>query len=178
MATHSLLVTGFTGFGDINDNPAAWLAEHCGEPFELLPVSYAAAEQWLIARQSNPPERLLMLGVAADRPHFSVELYGWNAVGPTPDIEGQTAAPVLAGPVNAAASLWSPDLTAEIVVLGHARLSANPGDYLCNFMAYRAPQLLPGTRSGFLHVPGDAHMIRDRMLQHLRAILALIHERG
>jgi pyrrolidone-carboxylate peptidase len=174
MPNRSLLVSGFTAFGEIQDNPAAWLAERCGAPFALLPVSYARAEAWLTRLQDDPPARLLMLGVAANRPHFSLELFGWNAVGAGPDVEGEVAEVWPSGPTYVNASLWTPTLAAKIVVQGHAKLSGNPGDYLCNFMAYRAPFALPQTASGFLHVPGDAHMPRERMLQHLRAILALI----
>lgn len=168
-----LLITGFGPFLNIEDNPSSFLAENSGLPFRILPVTFAGVESFLAECQGTPPRRLLMLGVAAGRAKFTPELFGWNLNGDTPDA-GEFAQPGLIEPDGSffrESTLWNNSRLIQWVLDGITGLSGSPGHYLCNYALYRALGTLPGTKVGFLHVPGDQHMTREEMQQRFQTVL-------
>jgi len=168
-----LLVTGFGPFAGIEDNPSSWLAERSGFPYEILPVSFRAVDEFLVRCMAAAPRKLLMLGVAAGRKQLTPEIFAWNHIGAAADVDGETRpGEIEDGEAFCRVSnLWQVPQLARWVLSGTCGLSGTPGNYLCNFCLYRALGMLPGTRIGFLHVPGDAHMDREQMQIHLSTIL-------
>lgn len=164
------LVTGFGPFGAIEENPSAWLAEHSGRDFQLLDVSYAAVEAWL---ESDPEfDRLLMIGVSANRPTMSLELIGRNVTGQALDIDQ------IGGP----AMIDGRDLPQLGSTLFHGitelptgiEFSHTAGDYLCNFSLFRALQRFPARKVGFLHIPPFAVLDRETQLRLLGWLLETV----
>jgi len=168
-----LLITGFGPFLNIDDNPSSYLAENSGLPFRILPVTFAGVESFLAECQGMPPRRLLMLGVAAGRRKFTPELFGWNLNCDTADAAGVTQAGLIEpdGPFFRESTLWTKTQLIQLVLGGVTGLSGSPGHYLCNYALYRALGTLPGTKVGFLHVPGDQHMTREEMQQRFQTVL-------
>jgi len=148
------LITGFGPFGEVADNPSGELARTSGHENVVLPVSFRAVDEFIDSLVSNPPEVLLMLGVAAKRDSFSIELVARNLVGALPDVEGMAYGP---GPLDPAVpfqlgtTLWRAE--EFLSQAGQWSPSADAGDYLCNYIYFRALQKLPDSRVGFLHVP-------------------------
>ncbi len=168
----SLLVTGFGPFGSIDANPSQKLAETCGEEFRVLEVSFRAVDLFVEELALLPPRPVLLMGVAAASEKMRIEWVARNRIGKTPDVLGQVQGPSAIdpnGPPNLAASLWQhSDFGVE-----HDRWlpSVDAGDYLCNYVFYRALQKGPHHRIGFLHVPSEAKMgFADQALA-LQAIL-------
>lgn len=93
MQTPKLLVTGFGPFGDIAENPSQHLAESCGEEFRILPVSYAAVDQFVEELRANAPERLLLLGAHGRAEPLHIELVAHNRIGDKADVDGVVAGP-------------------------------------------------------------------------------------
>jgi len=150
----NVFVTGFGPFLGNGDNPSASLAESCGLPFRVLPVTFHAVEEFL----ASAPEfdALLMLGLASgeQNPRLRLEMMARNVIGATPDAEGVVGGP---GPIapfaprQLGATLFrSPALVAECE---HWRPSVDAGSYLCNYSLFRALQTWPGQAVGFVHVP-------------------------
>lgn len=145
------LVTGFGAFGTVEDNPSAWLAEHSGEPFRVLEVSYAAVETFLETVDSSSFDLLLCLGVAANADLMRLELVARNKIGKTPDVLG------IAGPSSIdlssqqlSSNLWTSELLGNLP--DGTEISCNAGDYLCNFLLFKATRTFPDKKVGFLHV--------------------------
>lgn len=150
----NVFATGFGPFLGNDDNPSAALAESCGLPFRVLPVTFRAVEEFL----ASAPEfdALLMLGLASgdQDPRLRLEMVARNVVGPTPDAEGVVGGP---GPIapfaprQLGATLFRvPELVAESP---HWRPSVDAGSYLCNYSLFRALQTWPSRAVGFVHVP-------------------------
>ena len=147
-----LLVTGFTAFGVFAMNPSALLASSCGRRFELIEVSYAAADAFLDRiRGDDTFDRLLMLGVSAQRRRLEIERCARNEIDAAPDVRGEARGP---GPIEPA----GPPTLATNLFTGFSAppecFSDDAGCYLCNYVLYRALRLLaPRVRVGFVHVP-------------------------
>ena len=95
-----MLITGFGPFGEVDKNPSQWLAESLGLPFEIIPVSWAAADAFVERISANPPDQILHLGVARKATKIRIELVAHNRIDATPDVDGVIAGP---GPVDPAA---------------------------------------------------------------------------
>lgn len=149
-----VFVTGFGPFGDIGDNPSAVLARGCGRPHRVLRVAYAAVEEALADLQSEPFDALLMIGVAAGAERMRLESVAHNRIGKHADVEGVVAGP---GPIDPRApfqlhgGLWEPGC--ELAEADPIGVTTDAGDYLCNYLYFRAIQAFPERRIGFLHVP-------------------------
>lgn len=148
-----ILVTGFGPFDGFEANPSEQLARDSGLPHRILPVSFQAVDEFLDELAADPPDMLLMLGVAGESERMRLECVARNFVGSYPDVDGRVFGPGPIDPTGPAAlsgTLWKPELES----MSHDfESSVDAGDYLCNYIYFRALQALPMTRVGFLHVP-------------------------
>lgn len=160
-----ILITGFGPFGSVADDPSSRLAASSGLPHCILPVSYLRVEEEL--RTLEPFDTLLMMGVAARRSRPTLELLARNRIGRSPDVDG------MRGP-----SLIEPDGPPVMEATLGTGLSLPPGigasldagDYLCNYVLWRALRLFPTAHVGFLHVPPFSRLdeaFQTRMLAAL-----------
>lgn len=172
------LLTGFGPFLSVVNNPAERLTRY----FEanptpghvlttrILPVSFREApgimQQAIGAggTDGRPFDLILMLGVAAKRPHWSVECIGRNrSTTSTPDSEeARWPYPCIVGdaPEFLSATLPNTALVSAIEAAGLPALaSRDAGDYLCNHLLFWTLSHLLArnqpTRAGFLHIPAD-----------------------
>jgi pyrrolidone-carboxylate peptidase len=113
-----------------------------------------------------------MLGVAANRAQLTPEIFGWNLNGPHADVDGIHREGEIEPdePFYRTSTLWDPRTLSRWILAGVSGVSGSPGNYLCNYSLYRALGALPGTKVGFLHVPGDAHIEREVMLDKVKTI--------
>ena len=170
-------VTGFGAFRDIGENPSAKLAGASGCPFQVLEVSYRAVDDFIAGLNPNSFDRLLMLGVAAGRDRLTPELFARNWIGKSADVRGYAPMGRIEedAPLLFESTLWTPEIASEIVAFDpHTRISMDAGDYLCNYISYRALQRFPDKKVGFLHVPGVDKLLLDKQSESLTKILAII----
>src|SRR3954468_20345480 len=153
------LVTGFLAFGEFAVNPSALLAESSGRRFELIEVAYAATDEFVARLDPSTFDRLLLMGVAGRSSSMRLEQVARNRIGFRSDMRGFVpgAAGATAIDPNDAevlhGTLWN-RCPALITETPHRRFSQDAGDYLCNYVYYRALQRLSATHAvGFLHVP-------------------------
>ncbi len=175
--SEQMFVTGFGAFGHVTDNPSAKLARLCGRSYQVLDVSFEAADAFLDDLGPSKLKWLLLLGVAAGRDHFSLELFARNWIGGAKDIHEQGLEGLIeeGAPLLLESNLWSPELVSQIVMTDpFTKVSMDAGDYLCNYIYYRAMQKLPNVLVGFLHVPTESHIGFDVQQQMLQKILAEI----
>jgi pyroglutamyl-peptidase len=173
------LVTGFGAFGSVLDNPSAKLARESGRPFKVLEVAYEAADEFISSLDNTAFDRLLLMGVANSRDKFSVELFARNWRGKSADVRGVRAEGRIDedAPLLLESELWNPENTSKIVVSdSHIRISMDAGDYLCNYVYYRAMQKIPINKVGFLHVPPESKMPLETQMESLQGILAELEE--
>lgn len=172
------LLTGFGPFLSVVDNPAERLTRYFdAHPVpghhlttQVLPVSFREATgivQQAIAAggtEGRPFDFILMLGVAAKRPHWSVECTARNrSTTSAADAEnGLWPYPCIVAdaPDVLAATLPGSALAAAIADIGlPAIASDNAGDYLCNHLLFWTLTHLRNrnhpARAGFLHIPAD-----------------------
>jgi pyroglutamyl-peptidase len=170
-----VLVTGFLPFGEHAVNPSARLAESCGKPFEILEVSFAAVDDFLLrlASAQLPPDVLLMLGLRGGGIGIDVERIARNHVGTSPDMRGETRGP---GPINPG----GPDVLPTRLFHGLSlpqrfAPSDDAGCYLCNYVYYQALRRLPlAVRVGFVHVPPLDALPLEEQQRELHDLLQLI----
>ncbi len=171
----NVFVTGFGPFLGNDDNPSAALAESCGLPFRVLPVTFRAVEEFL----ASAPEfhALLMLGLASgeQNPRLRLEMVARNVIGATPDAEGVVGGP---GPITpfaprqlGATLFRTPELVAESA---YWRPSVDAGSYLCNYSLFRALQTWPSRAVGFVHVPPVGAMPLEAQRAALADVIANI----
>ena len=148
---HRTLVTGFLGFGRFTENPSAELARTCGRPFELLEVSYEAADAFVATLPTRDVDRLLMLGVSGRATRPKLERVARNRTNDSPDVRGVVRGPGLID--SSAPDVFTSTLWADA---GLVDASDDAGGYLCNYLFFRVAQALhvsSQTRFAFLHVP-------------------------
>jgi pyroglutamyl-peptidase len=171
----ALLITGFTAFGPFAANPAETIARRVaavlGARFEPLEVSYAAAEALVDRLRADPPARWVIVGVASGSDHVRLERVARNRVGPTPDVRGAVRGPSLIDPAHQGDVLPGTLLPVAGDVPPCCAHSDDAGDYLCNFVYWRALADLPRTRSVFVHVVPLDRMPED---DQVRAVLDLL----
>lgn len=149
----SLFVTGFGPFLDVTENPSGSIAARIGLPYEVLDVTFAAADAFLDRFAETDFEALLMIGVAANSTRLRFETVARNVIGPTPDVAGVVMGP---GPVHGPSprqlhsSLWE---GIDAWATDPFEVSVDAGTYLCNYLSYEAARRFPDRRTGFLHVP-------------------------
>lgn len=171
-----ILVTGFGPFGKFDSNPSQWLAENSGQQFQVLPVSYAAADAFIEELGEIRPDTLLLLGLSGRAEKFNIELVAHNRIGTTADNEKVVAGP---GPIDPAApqqlgtTLWrAPELFEETE---EWKTSLDPGGFLCNYIYFRALKWAQdkSTRIGFLHVPRAEVIPLKRQLEKVKEIIGI-----
>lgn len=148
----TILITGFGPFAATDDNPSAHIARALPWAETILPVSFAAVDDWIEALKENPPQVLVSLGYA-NRSLVSYERVAKNAYGPQPDVDGQVRSGViLPGSTDLSGTLWQPDLTPQFKPELEA-WSDDAGTYLCNYIYFQAITKLSNCKVGFVHVP-------------------------
>ena len=164
-----MFVTGFGPFGEVAKNPSADLASGCGLPYEVLEVSFAAADEFIDRFRESGIDSLLMIGVAAKSERPRLELIAKNRNGARPDARGICCP----GPIDPSAE---PQLMGRLWPAGEENadrdLSVDAADYLCNYIYFRALQLLPNVRAGFLHVPPESALPLSHQEKILQGIIA------
>ena|SRR5687768_10369278 len=167
------LVTGFLGFGRFIMNPSAELARTCGRQFELLEVSYAAADAFVASLHTRNFDRFLMLGVCGHATRPKLERVARNRVNGDSDVSGVVRGP---GPIDQTA----PDvLTSTLLIDGLCDASDDAGAYLCNYLFFRVAQALQAShemRFGFLHVPPADVMPLDAQRAALERLLDQVEQ--
>lgn len=162
------LVTGFGPFLDVADNPSAQLAESCGRPHRVLPVSYDEVEDFIFHLEPESFDRLLLIGVAPARSHICAELFARNTYGRVADIQGTTRSGLIQAdqPLLLGSTLFGDDVLSDLLVHHpKVRMSLDAGSYLCNFCYFKALTAFPSKQVGFLHIPSFSTMPLDEQLQ-------------
>lgn len=169
----NVLVTGFGPFLSHGENPSAILAAGSGRPNDTIEVSYRAADEFIENLDPASFDAWLMIGLAAKAEKMRLETVARNRIGTTPDVRGEVHGP---GPISPqkppqlAANLWTGvALVAEDEAF---ELSVDAGDYLCNYLLFRAIERFPDKKLGFLHVPPFEQMSLPTAQAALERILA------
>jgi len=163
-----VLTTGYGPFLNIVENPSGWLVERCGAPFVVLPVSFAAVDKFLADLDPDSFDALVMVGVHGRARKMRLESVAQNMVGKTPDVDGKVLGP---GQIDSSGhdrfrtSLW------REINLPNFTHTNDAGDYLCNYIFYRASATIPDKLVGFVHVPKWARMGQERQLASFGALL-------
>ncbi len=169
----NIFVTGFGPFGNVVENPSSKLASTSGARFQILEVSFEAVDRFLNELDPNSFEILFLMGVAADRDNLSTEMFGRNFSGRHPDVTGN----VRFGPIDSSGilllptTLWTAHEVADWIVELPVRTSYDAGEYLCNYIYYRALEKFPSKRVGFLHVPSEQKLALSAQAMALTRIL-------
>jgi len=166
----TILVTGFGPFPGAPVNPTeplvATLARerppHIRVATHIFATSYAAVDKELPALlRRYQPDALLMFGLAAATPHLRIETWARNAVSPLPDAAGVMPALRAIAP-GRAQTLRLPTLDHALLAAARrarvpAAISKDAGDYLCNYLCWRAAIAVRRQRgprlAAFIHVP-------------------------
>lgn len=170
-------ITGFGAFLAVSDNPSSKLAEQTGRPYQVLEVSYTAVDHFLASLSDASFDRLLMLGVAANRDRLTPELFARNMIGKAPDVRGKAPLGYIeqGAPLLLESTLWTPEITSEIVAYDpQTKISMDAGDYLCNYLGYKALQRFPNKLVGFMHVPSPERLPLCHQATSLDRILKLV----
>ena len=171
-ANSRTLVTGFGPFGSFAANPSSQLAAECGRPFEILEVSYSAVDQFLSQLPAESFDRLVMLGVAGQSQRMRFETVARNWVGSTPDVRGVILGP---RPIDAnAPPQFSRSPSHAFPLNEHWEASVDAGEYLCNYVFFRACQRFPAKRLHFIHVPPFEALPPEIQLAELGRMLSLL----
>ncbi len=170
-----LFVTGFGSFGQFDVNPTSILAPQLSPHHTILPVTYADAETFVTFPLPAGISTLLMLGVSAKAETILLETTARNLIGRTPDASGVVAGPMPInprGPQQIGATLWH---DGALMAPGQAwATSVDAGDYLCNYLSYRALEQFPNLRVGFVHVPPFSTMVEAAQIQALSELIAAL----
>ena len=171
--THRTLVTGFLAFQGFDVNPSALLAQSSGRPYELIDVSFDAAETFLerLAASHGAYDRVLMLGVRGSGALIEVERLARNHVGPELDVRGEVRGP---GPIEPGAPATLPTTLFDPASTAATSFSDDAGCYLCNYIYYRALRRFPRSRVGFVHVPPLDVVPLEAQQRHLASLLELV----
>jgi len=170
-------ITGFGAFKDVPENPSSKLAETSERPHQVLEVAFCAVDEFLAELSPDTFDRLLMLGVASKRDRLTPELFARNMIGEGPDMRGHSKEGYIqqGAPLLLESTLWTPEVTAEIVAYDpRTKISMDAGDYLCNYLGYRAIQRFPSKRVGFLHVPSQENLPLSDQAESLNRILDIL----
>jgi len=160
------LITGFGPFPGAPINPSAALAKALARrrrpafagierSTHVFATTYASVDRDLPKLLAQKPDIVLMFGVAGRRRQVCIETRARNAVSLLfPDASGhrpQHGAIVLRGP----AALKGNAPFACLAGAAGTRLSRDAGNYLCNYVYWRALERVRGTRplAQFVHIP-------------------------
>jgi len=178
-------ITAFGAFGTITDNPSIALARALDPDAVILEVAYDAVDEWVNGLDPADPTPILSLGVAAGRKRLTYEVMAHNRAGAHPDVRNMRKAETGTVEIGSGGypSLGATFLAPEILKsfgrkITGARLSYDPGAYLCNYLHYRQLHRLPNTHVGFVHVVPFEQVPLEAQLMALRNILRLHAHHG
>jgi len=177
-AGRTLLLTGFEPFHTHPSNPSAAAAEALDGLIlpgslrihsALLPVEPHAARARLLPLLSElRPDAVLLTGLAAGRPHVTLERVALNVMDfQIPDNAGQTyrdQPAEVSGPPALLGTLPMRDIVEAWRAAGiPGDISNTAGLYVCNFVMYHALYILQTqgrahVPTGFLHLPANAEV--------------------
>ena len=172
-----VLITGFGPFPGAPFNPSAALAIALARrrrpalagierATHLFATTYASVDRDLPKLLAQKPDVVLMFGVAGRRRHLCIETRARNAVSLLfPDASGRRPAHgviKLRGPAALAGN--APFARVAGAAGPRARLSRDAGNYLCNYVYWRALEHVRGTRPlvQFVHIPPVSAKPRPR----------------
>lgn len=144
------LVTGYGPFAGVPYNHTGGLALSLGTRAAVLEVSYAAVDAFLERLDPDTFDAWLALGHDMRATKVKLETVGRNTKG-RPDVRGVSGggeAIEPGGPPTCVSRLLSgcnPGPEYDV--------SDNAGDYLCNYVLFRAQRRFPPKPVGFLHLP-------------------------
>ncbi|WP_127089948.1 peptidase C15 [Aquabacter cavernae] len=165
----SVLITGFGPFPGMPRNPTADMArrlaalrlpglEGMRRTALILPTEWSALERLARDLAANPPDAMLMLGVAGRRTRINVET---RAVNDARGLDATRHRPARrlskSGTSERRAAASVPRLRHALTQAGlSARASRDAGRYLCNGAYYIALEALAPARVPvvFIHLPG------------------------
>lgn len=161
-------VTGFGPFLDVEHNHTADLARDLSpDSHTVLPVCYAAVEDFLRGYRLERREPLLMLGVARTNDLIHIERTARNLTSELPDADGV----ILSGTQLSTSEpgAITNDLATQIALrsMGTYEVSDDAGAYLCNYIFFRAVTEMPVVPSLFVHVPPIDKISYDEQLEAL-----------
>lgn len=143
-------MTGYGPFPGVPANHTGTLALSLGSRAAVLEVSYAAVDAFLDRLDPDSFDAWLALGRDMRATGLRVETLGRNKKG-REDVRGVAGSDNkidIAGPDQVNASLFD-----NLGFEPDWMKSDDAGDYLCNYVLYRAQLLFPQKRIGFLHLP-------------------------
>jgi pyroglutamyl-peptidase len=166
----TILVTGFGPFPGAPVNPTEGLVRTLARMraprrdivTHVFRTSYAAVDEELPALLGrHRPDALLMFGLAAATPRLRIETWARNSVSPLADAAGAIPGLRLIAPGRSPALALPTPARALLAAARRARVDAaiseDAGDYLCNYLCWRAASAArrPGRPrlAGFIHVP-------------------------
>ncbi len=188
----TILIAGFGPFPGAPFNPTGPLAGRLARLrrpaladtrriAHVFQTSYAAVDRELpalIAR--HRPDIVLMFGLAARTPFLRIETRAKNTISLLPGADrASPQARSIAKYKPAALALRNPRqslLAAARAARVPARLSRDAGNYLCNYLCWRAAEAADGRHPrlvAFIHVPNVRRKALRRMPRKLRKPLTL-----
>ena len=167
-----LLVTGFPSFHIHNYNPSQIILPHLARELQkdsvqletlLLPVDYKKCfDELQMKLTENPPNYLVMLGLAASRHHITLEECAVNLISSDrPDNEGrhiQGEKILREGKSHLFTTLPLQEISHHLKskFIDHSH-SKDAGTYVCNLVFYKALNTIEfhnlPTKAGFIHLP-------------------------
>ena len=140
-------------------------------------MSYDAVDEYLASLDASGYDRILLMGVAANREHLSLEMFARNWIGTTKDVRGKAELGSIATghPLLLDSTLWTAEIASKLVFEDRLlRVSLDAGSYLCNYIYYRALERFTSKRVGFLHVASQAKISLELQKLSLQRILEAI----
>jgi pyroglutamyl-peptidase len=168
----TILITGFGPFPGAPYNPTIRLVERLttlrrpaladvtivGHVFE---TSYTAVDRDLPALiERYKPDALLMFGLAARTKYIRIETRARNALSLLPDATGAARSGLIAPGAPRQHAMPAPHrrlLVAARTAHVPAKLSRDAGNYLCNYVCWRASEAGGPKLAAFVHVPLGPH---------------------
>ncbi|TYZ69340.1 hypothetical protein PybrP1_000114 [[Pythium] brassicae (nom. inval.)] len=179
-----VILTGFGKFGDIVNNPTTAIVEEIAGDANVthalvLEVSAAGSLDMLaplrkLAEEANRPCIFLHLGVAAKSTHFALERFGYNLADfRIPDERGWVASnEVISADEDAALRTALPldDLLAALEKENaSARISIDPGRYICNYVYFHSLQWVKAQQS-------FSEISQEEQVRFVRRLVELVSE--
>jgi len=185
-----VLIAGFGPFPGAPFNPSALLAAALARrrrpalaeieiESHVFATAYTAVDHDLRRLLARKPDAVLIFGLAASRPHVSIETRARNAVSLL-SLDARGRRP-LRGTIDKSKPPSRTGNTPSAYLLNalrrsgiSARLSRDAGRYLCNYAYWRALQHVEGKRPlvQFVHIPRIATKERRRNSYRRRPSLA------
>ena len=184
-----ILVTGFGPFPGAPENPTGQLVRALArKPWpgvtlkaHVFPTRYQSVDRALPRLLKEfKPDALIMFGLANRSRAIRVETLARNRISHVPDAGGVVCGPCVIDPASPRGLAVKAPTAAMLRALTRtglpARLSRNAGDYLCNYILWRATCAAREPRgprlAAFIHVPPlSARMTAEKLQTAGEAIL-------